>query len=40
VDDDSYLDMVAVVSALEEEEKVREGAAFALGGCVFQSSQE
>lgn len=40
VDDDSYMDMVAVVRSLEEAEKEQKGAAFALGGCVFQASHE
>ncbi|KAL7483385.1 hypothetical protein ACHAW6_012291, partial [Cyclotella cf. meneghiniana] len=40
VDDDSYMDMVAVVRSLEEAEKEQKGAAFALGGCVFQASHD
>ena len=40
VDDDSYMDMVSVMRSLEEVEKQRKGAAFALGGCVFQAGEE
>ncbi|KAL3795746.1 hypothetical protein HJC23_008233 [Cyclotella cryptica] len=40
VDDDTYMDMVAVVRSLQHEEKEWKGAAFASGGCVFQGSEE
>ena len=38
VDDDTYIDLVDVVSYLKKEEQKTEGRAFARAGCVFQEN--
>lgn len=37
-DDDTYIDMVEVLKFMKDTEDEREGAAFGMNGCVFESS--